>query len=227
LNKVVLLVVLLFIVVELRAQSSFQQLTFGSGGGAATTYAGTQLQKTTFAWFADAGYCPFSFLNIDFEMQTGSLAGASLNTGNPKSFNSRYRAVILNLELHAGAFLEDEQSGFLNAARHVYIGTGFGLLNNNITNVNIATLQAAGPIKNTLHVIPFKLGYELNLINNDDGPLLKADLTYTLNYTRGRGLDGYYDNNSSAFYFYNYYALGLKYAITLRDHSGRRHYKLD
>jgi hypothetical protein len=226
LNKIVLFIILIFISGNLKAQSNLQQIAFGAGAGAATAYTGTQLQKTMFAWFVDAGYCPVPFLNINIEGQAGALAGASLNAKNIKSFNNNYRAAILNAELKPGMFFDYGQSDFLSAVKNIYIGAGFGLLNNNIVNVKISDPQITDHIKNTIYIIPFKLGYEFILLKRYNEPKLKADLSYSFNYTIERGLDGYTDSNSKAFYFYNYYAIGLKYAINIFDRSGKRHYKL-
>ena len=227
-NKIVLFIILIFISGNLKAQSNLQQITFGAGAGFATAYTGTQSQKTTFARFVDAGYYPIPFFNINIEGQAGSMAGTAPNAQSidHKSFNNNYRAAILNAEFQAGLFFDYQKSDFLNAIKNIYIGTGFGLLNNNIINVNINDLQVTNHIKNTIHIIPFKLGYEFNLLNRYNEPKLKADLSYSFNYTIGRGLDGYYDSNTKALYFYNYYTIGLKYAISLVHRSGKRHYKL-
>ena len=73
-------------------------------------------------------------------------------------------------------------------------------------------------------MVPFKLGYEYNIIRNSaNEPVLKVDASLVLNYIDARGLDGYYDHYSKSINFYTYYAIGLRYAINL-NHIGERSY---
>jgi hypothetical protein len=228
-RKIVLFFILIIISGSLSAQSNVQQITFGGGAGVTIAYTSAQVQKVTSAWFADAGYYPVPCFDINIEEQVGSLAGTPLSahSNNLKSFNNNYHAAILNAELQPVMLFDYQQNDFLNAIKNAYIGAGFGLINNNITNTIILPPHGTAYIKNTLRIIPVKLGYEFNLLNRYGEPVLKIDLIDGFNYTIGKGLDGYYDSYSKGFYFYSYYAIGVRYAFSLVDRSGKRRYKVN
>jgi hypothetical protein len=227
LNRIYLLIIFLFATIQLKAQSDgLQEFTFGAGGGTTKAYAGAAVQKIELAGFIDAGFYFTPFLNINVEEQFGAMGGSSLNYTNVKSFTNNYNATFLKAELQFGQFFDPGQSNFLNLAKGIYIGTGYGLLNGNITNTNIIT-GATDHVQATVRVLPTTLGYEYSLVNRFNEPIVKFDLLYTFNYTLGKGLDGYFDQNSKAFKFYNYYGIGVKYAISLAEHPGKRRFKLD
>jgi hypothetical protein len=210
------------------AQTNVPQITFGGGDGLASAFTGTTLQKTTLAFYGDAAFYPAPYLNLNIEGQAGSLEGAAPNNKNRKSFNNNLRAVVINGELQAGAFIAPDKGSFSNLVRNIYVGTGFGLISSNITNINIVNSKVTDHVTNTLHMVPFKLGYECNIIKNSyNNPVLKVDGYLTLNYIDARGLDGYYDHYSKSINFYNYYAIGLRYAISLYHIGARSYNKFD
>ena len=225
-KRICLIIVLIVISGRLKAQDTFQAISFGGGAGAATAYTGAPVQKNTSAWYADAGFYATPFININIEGQKGTLAGGP-HKKNFKNFNNNYRALMVNVELQAGQFLGGQQSGLLKAASGIYIGTGYGFLNNEITNKNLLKLTVTDYVKNTIGVIPTKIGYELNLLKVNEEPALKVDFWYTFNYTIGKGLDGYYDTYSKSFNFYNYYAVGFRYAIIVRHKRIRDYNRYD
>jgi len=202
---------------QAKAQRNIQQVTFGGGSGIAMAYTGTVLQKMTVAFYSDVAFYPLPYININLEAQAGLLSGASLNKKNRKSFNNNYQAAIINVELQAGMFIAPYKNSFLDRVRNFYAGTGYGLIHSEISNVNIINTEVTDHITNTLHIVPVKLGYEFGIIKNSyDEPILRANLSFTLNYINQKGLDGYYDAYAKSGSFYNYYAIGLRYAIILR-----------
>lgn len=209
------------------AQDDLQQITFGGGAGFASASTGAEEPKTTFAWFGDIGYSPELFLNINVEGQGGTLAGISINDKNLKSFNSSFRAVTANAEIQFGEFLDYQSSDFANGIKNFYIGVGVGEMYNHITNLQIVTPYNTVNITNNLTVLPFKLGYQFNIMNIYNEPVVEFDLSYGFNYTLGKGLDGYYDNHANGNYYYTYISAGVKFAISLKNRSGKRQYRLD
>jgi len=226
LKRIYLIIVSIIISGRLQAQDNFQAISVGGGAGMATAYTGAPVQKNTHALYADAGFYATPFININIEGQKGTLAGGAYKK-NFKSFDNDYRALMVNVELQAGQFFGEQPAGLLKAASGIYIGTGYGFLNNNIINQNISKPTVTDNVKNTIGVIPTKLGYELNLLKVNEEPALKIDFWYTFNYTVGKGLDGYYDTYSKAFNFYNYYAIGVRYAIIIRHKPIRNYNRYD
>ena len=227
-NKLISLIVLIFISGQLKAQSSVPQITVGGGGGVATAFTGTVLQKNTVAFYGDAAYYPLPYLNVNMEVQTGSLSGTSAGTRNRKSFTNNFNAEIINGELQLGVIIKPDINGFFDVVRNIYGGVGYGVLNGDISNVNIREPAVTDHIKNTLNIIPLKVGYELNIVKNIyQEPVLKLDGCLNLNYVKGEGLDGYYDKNAAPHSFYTYVSLGLRYAISLRHGTAKDYNKFD
>jgi len=213
---------------QLRAQGSVPQITFGGGGGLATAFAGSQLQKTTTVFYGDAAFYPVAYFNVNIEAQTGVLSGRSLNKKNTKSFDNNYQAVIINGELQARIIIAPDINGFFDVVRNIYVGAGYGLMRGDITYVSLIKPNPIAHIKNTLRVVPFKAGYELNIVkNNYNEPVLKLDGCLSLNYVNGKGIDGYYNKNAASFSFYSYCSLGLRYVISLRHGRARDYNKFD
>ncbi|MGZ4099404.1 MAG: MORN repeat-containing protein [Bacteroidia bacterium] len=205
--------------VGLKTESILHQFTFGTGGGAASAYAGSRLVKTNFVWFLDAGYYPAPWVDVNIERQAGTLQGDALNLKNTKKFNNTYSAFILSVSVKPGYVFDYQLNGFSNFVKNFYLQTGYGILNNDVTNTNIIHPQITDHVKNTIGVIPVKAGYEVNLLSKYYEPLIKIDISYSFNYAIDKGLDGYLDNHIKHFYFYNLYAIGLKYAFSIRHNS--------
>jgi len=217
LKYIVALFVLIIFSERLKGQGSIPQITLGGGIGIARAYAGTELQYTHLAWFAEAGYYPVSDIEINAEEQIGTFSGSSLhpNGANPKSFINNYSASIFNVNVVPIVFLNDKQSDLAHALKNIYLGTGFGLLFSNITNVNYYNIQATDHITNFLPIVPMKLQYEYSLMNSSQEPVLKLDLASTFYYAIGKGIDGYYDSHAKGGAFYNFLNIGIKYPFSL------------
>ena len=228
-KKIALLMVsIVFIPGILKAQSSFQQLTFGGGVGVAGAYAGAQVQKTTLAAFAAAGYYPIPDLNFNLEGQVGALAGAAIpGQKDLKSFNNHYQAIMLDADIHLGLFFDYRQSNFLTIIKGFYGGAGYGVVNDNVTNTDLANPKTTDNVKNTVRMVPVILGYEYNLLNQYNEPFLKLCLSYSFNYCLDKGIDGYPTTYTNGANYYNYISAGIKYTIILRGVSGRTYNKLD
>jgi len=229
LNKIFLTAVCLFSSGTIIAQTSYQQITLGGGPGAATAYAGADVPKTDVAFYVDAAYYPIPLFNIGFQGQSGMLGGtAAPKSINFKSFKNTYQAVTLTGQLYLGVFYEDGKNSVLNALRNFYGGAGFGVMASNIYNVDITAPKITDHVTNTLRMVPITGGYEFNILKNKfNEPLLKANFSSAFYYIIGKGLDGYYDNNSKSFDYYTYYAIGLNYTIILHGYHGRNYNKFD
>lgn len=227
-NKLISFIVLLFISAQLKAQSSVPQIAFGAGGGVATAFTGTVLQKNTIAFYSDAAYYPLPYLNVNIGVQAGSLSGTSSGTRNRKSFTNNFNAEMINGELQLGIIIKPDINGFFDIVRNIYGGAGYGVINSDITNVNIFNPAITNHVKNTIHIVPIKVGYELTIVKNIyQEPLLRLNGCLNLNYVKGEGLDGYYDKNTAPHSFYTYVSLGLGYAISLRHGAAKDYNKFD
>ena len=220
---IITLFVLILFSGRIRAQGSIPQITLGGGVGVSTAFAGTEVQKTNLAWFAEAGYYPGTYVVMTAEEQIGTFSGASLNPNgvNPKSFINNYNATIFNIGVAPTIILNDKQSALANVLKNIYLGTGLGLLFSNITNVNFYNIQAKDHINNFLPIVPLKSQYEYSIVNNRQEAVLKLDLSSAFYYAIGKGIDGYYDSFARHGAFYYFLNIGIKYPFNLDGGSGR------
>ena len=118
------------------------------------------------SFYGDAAYYPWSFFNVNLEVQAGTLSGASSGKRNLKSFTNNFNAEIINGELNLGVFIKPDINVFFDVVRNIYGGAGYGVINGDITNVNISKPAIIDHIKNTIRIVPLKLGYELTIVRN-------------------------------------------------------------
>jgi len=229
LTKIYLVALLLVVCSKISAQITYQQFTIGAGAGAATAYAGADLPQTKAAFYAGACYYPVPVFNFGLEAQSGTLSGMPApGSHDLKNFSNSYKTLILDANLYLGVFFNGQQNGFLNFIRNFYGGVGYGVMFDNIDNVNLANPGTTNNLTNTLKVISFKSGYEFNILKNSDNePLLKADLSTRLYYVNGKGLDGYYERFAKSHSFYTCYAIGLKYTFVMKTSYTKGYKKYD
>ena len=233
-NKIFLFIFLIFVATYVKAQDEYdyKQIALGIGAGNEIAYAGTQINKTEIAYFGNVNYYPTPFINFKFQVQAGKLSGSSLlykNDYNIKNYINNYWAVILEGNVQLGALFDNADN--LSFIKNFYAGTGFGVMNNKVVNtksdnIYITNILVSSTSKTCL--IPIKLGYDYNLIKDQyEQPVLKIDLSYTFNYTIGKGIDGYYDKHSNHLKYFYFYSVGLKYTINLSPKPGDKHLIFD
>lgn len=228
LDKLVSIIFLVIISGQLRAQKSVPQITVGGGGGISTAYGGAVLRENNVAFYGDAAYYPLPYLNVNLEVETGTLSGAAAGKKPLKSFTNKFNAEIINGELQMGLIIKPDINGFFDIVRNIYGGVGYGVLNGDINNVNVANASVTDHVKNTLHIVPLKVGYELTIVKDIyEDPELILNGCLNLNYVKEKGIDGYYDKYAAPHSFYTYASLGLKYAISLRHGKAKDYNKFD
>ena len=215
-KRLTLFLLLIFIVTDLKAQID-KSLTVGLGAGAATTFAGAAIIKTTAVASGTASYYLSNYFDLSFEAQLGKLAGGNPNTTH-LNFVNKFQAGFIEFHQHFGIFIEDPQNVAESFFSNVYVGTGFGLINNNVTQIN-ATIDRSYKIT---PVIPIKFGYIWAIKGQYDDEIVKVNLSCSINPTIGRGIDGYYGNRPQAEKVYTYYSIGVEYVIDLTGNYGRK-----
>lgn len=220
----------LFIAGQLKAQDNIKQITLGGGAAFESARAGNSINKFELAYFGSFSYYFNPYIDVTLQGQAGKLTGASFtvpNEHNQKNFVNNYLSFFVEGDVQAGMFFDESDNVFINASRGFYLGIGAGLINNNVRNSNFNNNpQLVNSDKSTSWLLPAKIGYEYNLINQDGEPLLKIDASYGFNYTSGRGLDGYYDKYSLHFKYFNCYSIGLKYVFNITG-LGSKHLTAD
>ncbi|GAB2702993.1 hypothetical protein GCM10027037_30830 [Mucilaginibacter koreensis] len=209
-----------------KAQSGYNYSPFGIGIGYSSVkaYADLKKQNTHQAYNINAYYNYSPYLPVAAELQFGTLSGGSNSDrkidASGRQYTNAYKALILHADVMAGEILNYDDSFFKNLIKNFYIGTGFGLIYNNMTFIqrkdlyNPAYGSFPGSDKGLNVMIPLRFGYEIKFFNSYDEPVFAIDLGYRHNVTLGEGLDGYDDppqifkNNS--FDQYRQITVGIK-----------------
>ncbi|WP_259070318.1 hypothetical protein HDF24_14760 [Mucilaginibacter sp. X4EP1] len=212
-NKLFLAIALLFISISLKAQNDAQSLNLGFAAGGTNPYLANA--KTSFSYSGSVNYYPSPYFDAVLEAQIGIIA-AGKSSALPYSpannnFSNKYQAAFLEAQLHFGALIDED--AFLDPLRNFYATTGVGFLHSRPGSVFLNTPDW---ITYTTPVIPLKVGYLFNIKTNYNDPLLKIDLSYSVNYAPGRGLESY--NNlpvPPSVKTYSFYSIGIEYTITV------------
>jgi hypothetical protein len=221
LNTFKLTLLLLIACLAAKAQSSFYQ-PFSIGTGFAVTQAAVVEKTLTTANAVEStfGYYFTPFTSATLEMQIGQLTGGdAVKDASGKQFINTYVAAITHADVQLGEFIDYEHSSFLNGLKNIHLGTGIGVLLNNITAIATANpTDSANPYTykpNSINLlIPARIGYEFKIYNRFDEPGFRVDLNYSLNTAFGDRLDGYSSVFSkSKIAFYNYVSVGLKFCF--------------
>jgi len=220
-NKLSLVVILIFISGCLKAQSDFQQLSIGVGAGAARTYAASPIIKTTLAYNGIICYYPSEFFHVELEGQIGQLAGGKIGTTH-LNYDNHYQAVFLEPVLHLGVFLYNSESDFLKTFSNLYAGAGVGLIHNEVVDYSIVNQYT----RSIIPIIPVKVGYEYSFFDDYNDPVLKINLSYSINTSMGRGLDGYFGPMHQSAKLFVFYGLQIAYPINLNKNQRRERLSL-
>ncbi len=115
------------------------------------------------------------------------------------SYTNNFQMINLHVDVQAGEFMDYAGDSFLNKAiKNIYVGTGIGLVFNNISDNNSrlspdSTYYIGGQDVSQNVVIPLRVGYQFKIYNDYDMPYLLVELGYQHNWVLGYGLDGYAD----------------------------------
>lgn len=197
----------------------YHPFSVGAGYGITVAFAGEQTITSNNALNLNVNYHITPFTTVSLEGQFGKLSGGdAINDTYGKQYVNSYNAAVLHADLQLGELVDFSNSQFLNGAKNIYLGTGVGLLYNNITAISFGTTDSALPpssyyVKSSNFFIPLRMGYEFKIFNRRDEPQVRFDLSYSFNSVFGQGLDGYYSASASSVKFYNYIAMGLKYGF--------------
>ncbi len=226
LKKIILFIAFIGISTWLKAQNGYNYAPFGVQVEANSTRAYADLKKsydkTAFNVNFVYNYSPF--LPVAAELQFGSLSGGS-NTSKTvdvdgRQFTNDYKALILHADLQVGEILDYGDSFFLNFVKNFYIGTGMGMIHNNMVSIQRTSpydpsYTFPGFDKSTEFMIPLRFGYEIKIYNQYDEPSIAIDLGYRHNITFNEGLDGYNDPSAkfknNALDQYRQITIGIKF----------------
>lgn len=215
-----LILVLQFFVFTSWAQIGFnyQEYSLGIGAGITKAYGGVSKIHNKSAFHVDFDYYLTPFVVFGVEGQLGKLAGGDRETDKlGRAFANDFTSLILQGNIQAGELMDFANNPIMNAAKNFYVGSGVGLIFNDITyiervNAKDPTIYYPGLDKSTNLLVPLKFGYEFKVFNEFNEPQLRVDLSYQTNIVFGQGMDGY-DSPSHRPNVYTYVSVGLKYGF--------------
>jgi len=221
LKKSYLALALILLTVTVFGQSNFYRLSAGGGGGG--TYSFTDVKKGNFgfAGYGTLDYHFTPFITTGLEFQMGIIKGGDIvKDPHNREFTNAYKSVTLNAKFRAGEFTNFYYNDFLNYTKGFYLGTGVGLIGNNMNKIvrYKGTHTFPGEDKSTNIVIPLNVGIDFYFPDSWGNIRYTLNVNYQANITTGEGLDGYNDPSYAGFKnvnpdIYNFLSIGFKYSF--------------
>lgn len=206
------------------AQSNFYKIGVGIGAGATQSFGDVYNKGTSVAAYAAADYYFTPYLNLGLEYQQGRIQGGDVETDKyHREFNNDYKAILVNGKVQLGILLDYQNSGFLNAIRGVYVGTGLGAIQNrhkNPVRTSIATGETfAGTDSSREIFIPLNVGINIYYPDRIGTNRFVFNINYQTNISFGEGIDSY-DNSANSFKtgipdMYVFLSAGVRYQFGL------------
>lgn len=194
----------------------------------ASTSVPNQLSYPAFHF--NVGYNVSPYTNFSLEYQFGTLSGgfdqfyakavAALDIKSPKydsllnaipidykktdpyelNYTNHFQMVNLHADVALGEILNLSDDGIGSYFKDLYLGTGIGMVFNNISDNHArlspdSTYYIGGLDRSQNIVVPVRVGYQYKLYNSYDIPSIILELGYQYNYVLGYGLDGFADPN--------------------------------
>lgn len=203
-----------------KAQIGFDYAQYDVGFAAGINQASStdvQTLKTTPSINLNFTYNQSPFVNYVFNVEVGRLKGGSPATSTQRQFENHFSAYSFRVQVQAGELIDYSRSAIANAFKNLYLSSGLGYLNNNVTyRTNDVLLLEQGQVlpyepKTNEIFIPVRLGYEFKLFNSYNQPAVKIDLGYQYNFIMGDNLDAYVAGAHND--AYSQVTLGFKFAI--------------
>jgi hypothetical protein len=213
--------IICFISILAKAQIGYDYARYDLGAsiGFNQFFGDVATPKSTNSLSLNFNYNQTPFLNYIFEFQEGKLAGGDATKDLlGRQFTTDYQYYSLRLQLQAGEIIDYSQSPFFNALKNLYVGTGMGMIFNNINPNNINRYSILMPgyytpgVDNSKELfIPARIGYEFKIFNKYQRPDVKIDIGYQCNFILGDELDGFKVGTHND--IYTQFTVGVKFAI--------------
>jgi len=206
LRKFLLIIIGCFFAINSFAQYNYYRFSGGIGLGMNTAF--TDLAKTrinqTIIGTIDYHLTPFVSAGLEIQSGTLSAGGKTVEEdAHLRFFKNGYTSFVAQGKVQIGQFVDFESSNFLYAIRGIYIGTGVGIIQNNMKDiVRIKPTDGwhfPGEDKSTNIVIPLNTGVNINILDRWGYTRFIFTANYQMNVTLGEGLDGYKDPKSKGF----------------------------
>ncbi|MDB5141462.1 MAG: hypothetical protein JWQ66_175 [Mucilaginibacter sp.] len=195
----------------------YSQYDVGFSVGFNQFYGDVLTSKSTKGVNFNFNYNQTAYLNYIFELQLGKLAGGdAVNDPLGRQFSADYQYYAFRLQLQAGEIIDYSDSRLANAMKNLYVGTGIGIIFDNISSINRYSTQFPGYYTPGLNksqetFLPVRIGYEFKIFNQYKRPDVKIDLGYQYNFVFGDELDGFKAGHLND--GYSQFTIGVKFSV--------------
>ncbi len=190
--------------------------------GANVVYADLDTKRSKATVSANLDYYFTPYANLGFNLQTGNLTGGSSSSDpHQRYFVNNYKAISLNTKLFLGNFFPLTENETLAALKNFYVGPGFGIIKNKMTNIirqkpgSSYIFPGKDESLNTL--LSFNTGLYIPLKDYAGDSIFAVHFNFQSNFTFGEGLDGYDDPKTkfknTGIDVYNVISFGLRYSF--------------
>jgi hypothetical protein len=207
LRKFTLFFILGFFALFVKAQDSYNFTHYGIGFYGSYNYPYADLKTgNNGKTYAVAGYYNLSpYIPLGLEVQFGKLSGGSIITDpNKRQYENSYKAVIAHGDFAFGEVIDYDGSFFKHLVKDLYVGTGIGVISNNMTFVQrtnlvpsaqypVGTYTFPGNNSSLNLLVPLRFGFDFKIYDSYAEPFMSINIGYVHNLTWGEGLDGYTD----------------------------------
>jgi len=183
-----------------KAQYNYSTLGVGIGFSSVKGYTNLRKNNNDKAYDFNFIYNYSPYVPIAAEIQFGKLSGGGLTIDQDlhrRQYSNNYKALIIHADLQAGEVIEYENSPFMNFIKGFYIGTGIGLISNNLkvqrTSLDNPNYVFPGKDDGINLALPLRFGYELKIYDDYDQPFMGIIVGYNHSVIFGGDLDGYSD----------------------------------
>ncbi|MGI4749024.1 MAG: hypothetical protein ACRYFB_00195 [Janthinobacterium lividum] len=198
--------VLISFTVSAQIGYNYDQFSLGVGISSVKIHGDLHQVYSQAAFDVNLNYHVTPFVTFSTEAQFGKLESANADTSKGyygEYSTNKYKSFMFHADVQLGEFINynDDFSSIpiltkiLNGAKNIYVGTGIGVIFNNIDPVNRTdyvdqNLVLTGLDKSTELIIPVRIGYEYKIYNAYDEPNIRLNIGYQANFSTGDNMDG-------------------------------------
>ena len=178
------------------AQSDFYKMSIGTGVGITQSYADVFGNNTALGAKLEFSYYLNEFVSVSANYQTGEVVGGDRYTNRyQREFANSFNSGDFNVKLQLGLLGLQDESGFFNAIKGLYVGTGIGGIANN--HKNPVRIQAStgykfpGYNRSKEMFVPFMAGINFHIPDKYRVTRFVVSFNFQGNVVSGEGLDSY------------------------------------
>ena len=217
--KIILTSLFLACSLFVNAQSSFYKISLGGGAGITRSHADLPEKNYAAAIYGTADYLFTPFISLGLEAQQGQIKGGQNKADQfGRRFTNDYRSLTVNGKVALGQFVNYKHHAALNHLKGLYLGTGFGFIQNRINELHRGIVDAPQLVyipATKEPIIPINLGLNYFFPDRYGQYRYVANINFQRTIAVGEGIDGY-DTTVITFKngkpdMFSFFSLGIKY----------------